>query len=311
MEFASCLGRFRDAQVRDLVWAMAAPGLLADAEWIIPDGECQLLLSRAMPQLLALDRQPEALHAWIAARNPHRLGRYFEVLLGYWFTYLIDTAWFAANRIVKSGRNVTGEFDLLWCDSTGGNCQHWEVAVKFYLQVDAAAGFAGYVGPMLHDRLDLKVTQLHDKQLQLSQTPAGAAALAEILPASAAGVRARALLKGWLFYPAQHMAAPATGISAAHLAGWWMRWSAADFCLPPGLRWLVLDRLHWLSPAGTADTPDLLTESECMTLLAAHFAAGAAPLLLAGLDLQTTGWQEATRGFIVPPAWGEDGAILL
>jgi uncharacterized protein len=311
VEFARCLDRFRDAQVRDLVWAMAAPGLLADADWIIPDSECQLMLARAMPQLLALDNRPDALHAWIAARNPHRLGRYFEVLLGYWFTHLIDAAWFAANRIVKSGRNVTGEFDLLWCDSVGEYCQHWEVAVKFYLQVDAAAGFAGYVGPMLHDRLDLKVAQLRDKQLQLSQTPAGIAALSEMLPSPASGVRARALLKGWLFYPAQRVAVPAAGTSAAHSAGWWMRWSATGFQLPSGLRWQVLDRLRWLSPVCVAGMSVSLTESECRTLLAAHFAAGGAPLLLAGLAPQTAGWQEATRGFVVPSAWGADVGIWL
>lgn len=310
MRPGSLLTRFHDAHVRDLVWAMAAPGLLDHASWVIPDSECLALVAGAMPQLQALDRQPEPLHAWIAARNPQRLGRYFETLLGYWLTHLVDTRWFAANQIVKSGRIVTGEYDLLWRDA-GGQLHHWETAVKLYLQTDPAAGFAGYVGPMRRDRLDLKTAQLRDKQLQLSKTPAGATALAAILPGpQAAGpVLARALLKGWLFYPANDIPRPGAGLSANHLSGWWVRWAAAGFRLPPGLHWRVLDRLAWLSPVMTADAAALLDEAGCIDRLAAHFAAGGVPLLIAGLMQTTTGWQEVTRGFVVPDRWGEEEMI--
>ncbi|ARU30923.1 hypothetical protein CAP31_04000 [Sulfuriferula sp. AH1] len=310
MKSSRLLTLFHDAHVRDLVWAMAAPGLLDHADWVIPDSECLALVTQAMPQLQALDRQPDELHAWIAARNPQRLGRYFETLLGYWLTHLIDARWFVANQIVKSGRIVAGEYDLLWRDA-GGQLHHWEAAIKFYLQVDPVAGFAGYVGPMRRDRLDLKTAQLRDKQLQLSQTPAGAATLAEMLHTSdvAGPVLARALLKGWLFYPAHSLPHPSTGLSANHLSGWWMRWAAADFHLPPGLRWRVLDRLAWLSPAMTGDAAALLDEADCIRRLSAHFAIDGVPLLIAGLTHTATGWQEVTRGFVVPPAWNGQEAI--
>ncbi|WP_124950981.1 DUF1853 family protein [Sulfuriferula thiophila] len=299
------LTRFQNAQVRDLVWVMAAPGLLENADWVISDDECQQLLNQAMPQLQALDSQPDALHAWIAARNPQRLGPYFEVLLGYWITHLIDASWFAANQIVKAERIVTGEYDMLWRDA-GGQINHWEAAVKFYLQIDQTAGLAGYVGTMTRDRLDLKTARLRDKQLQLSTTPAGAAALDNILPVENQShpVRARALLKGWLFYP-RNVPHPLTdGLSPIHLSGWWARWAAHDFSLPANLHWRVLDRLAWLSPVIAADTVNLLTEAEFMGSLSTHFAAEGAPLLVVGLSQNSHGWQEMTRGFIVPLMWG-------
>ena len=301
---ASILARFRHARVRDLVWVMAAPGLLENADWLISDDECGLLLSRAMPQLQALDQQPDGLHAWIAARNPQRLGPYFEVLLGYWITHLIDATWFVANRIVKSERIVIGEYDMLWRDA-GGQLHHWEAAAKFYLQVDPAAGLAGYVGTMTRDRLDLKVARLRDKQLQLSNTSAGAAAL----PRPDEPVRARAFLKGWLFYPAYAAGHTVAGLSGHHPSGWWIRWDALDFYLPPNLSWRVLDRLDWLSPAMNTDMTMLLTEADCMRWLAAYFAESSVPVLLAGLRCNESGWQEDTRGFIVPWAWGENAVI--
>ena len=302
---ASILAQFQNAQVRDLVWVMAAPGLLETADWIISDAECLAWLNHAMPQLQALDRQPDVLHAWVAARNPQRLGPYFEVLLGYWIAHLIDASWFAANQIVKAERIVTGEYDMLWRDS-GGRINHWEAAVKFYLQIDQTAGLAGYVGTMTCDRLDLKTARLRDKQLQLSTTPAGAAALAGILPEADLShpVRARALLKGWLFYPPLVTPHLAAGLSPAHLSGWWLRWGAQGFSLPANLHWRVLDRLAWLSPVIAADAVNLLTEAEFMGSLSAHFAAEGAPLLVVGLNQNPHGWQEMTRGFIVPLTWG-------
>lgn len=290
--------QFADAYVRDLVWVMAAPCLLAHEDWLVTDHECQQILQRAMPQLRALDLQPAPLREWITTRNPQRLGRYFEVLLGYWLQYLMDASWFASNQIVKSGRIVIGEYDLLWRDATG-QLYHWEVAVKFYLQVDASAGLSGFIGPMTRDRLDLKAAQLRDKQLQLSRTPAGAAAL----PIENEPVTTRALLKGWLFYPAHRQVDSADGISPYHLAGWWQRWQSAEFGLMPHLRWQVLERLNWLSLFRTPNESNLVVEADLMDSLQAHFAISEVPVLVVGLKQIATGWLEVTRGFVVPLNW--------
>lgn len=303
---AAQLNSYRDPSVRDLVWVMAAPGLLDKADWLISDEECLELLKRATPQLLALDQQPRPLHTWIAARNPQRLGRYFEVLIAYWLTYLIKASWFVANQVVKSGSLVCGEYDLLWRDAAG-HLNHWEVSVKFYLRVENTAGFAGYIGTLTRDRLDLKVAQLRDKQLKLSQTPAGASALMRILPEASPGepVRARALFKGWLFYHRHTTILPAAGLGAAHSSGWWMRWSAEYMDFPPKLRWRVLDRLAWLSPAIAVDPTALLDEINFLHGLAEYFTADGMPLLVAGFEQGDNGWQEVTRGFILPITWGK------
>ena len=139
------LKNFNDPRVRDLVWVMAAPGLLSEtavADFNVPDAACRAALARAIPQLTELDNSPAPLLAWIAARNPQRLGPYFETLLAYWLTHLMDGRLIAANLPVKEGNLVLGEYDFLWRDAAGA-LHHWEAAVKFYLQVDVAAGLAG------------------------------------------------------------------------------------------------------------------------------------------------------------------------
>ena len=292
------LAQFQDAQVRDLVWVIAAPNLLAAVDWMVSDHECAELLTCAMPKLLTLEQQPDSLHEWIAARKPQRLGPYFEMLVAYWLTYLIDTTWFATNRIVSCERTTIGEYDMLWRTSSG-LLNHWEVSAKLYLQVDPQAGLGGYIGTMTRDRLDLKVARLRDKQLCLAQTAAGGAAL----PYPGEPVSARALLKGWLFYPANLDINPATGVSPIHLSGWWMRWATPEFNLQPNLRWCVLDRLAWLSPLLSKSDAMLWGEIDFTARLAGYFASNGVPLLVAGLASTGGGWEEVTRGFILPQKW--------
>ena len=289
---------FQNKQVRDLVWVIAAPNLLEEADWLVSDSECTALLALAMTKLLALDQCPDTLHKWIAARKPFHLGPYVETLVAYWLTYLIDTTWFATNQIVQSGRTTVGEYDMLWRASSG-LLNHWEVSAKLYLQVDAAAGFAGYIGTMTKDRLDLKVARLRDKQLRLAQTVAGAA----VLPYAGEPVNAKALLKGCLFYPPNSQISRALGVSSKHTSGWWQRWGTNQFDLIPNLRWCVLERLAWLTPVLRADAATLQTEMDFRAWLMNYFERNAEPLLVAGLALDANGWGEITRGFVVPQAW--------
>ena len=300
------LQTIHDPRVRDLVWVMAAPGLMRGSSapyFAVPDAFGQEAVLRAMPALQALDSEPAALHDWIAARKPQRLGRYFETLLEYWLSHLIGGQLVAANLRVKAGDIVMGEYDFLWRDVAGA-LNHWEASVKFYLQVDAAAGLAGYVGTLTRDRLDLKFAHLRDKQLKLATTPAGEAAL----PHPGEAVSARALLKGWLFYPHGQAIIPAPEVSPQHLSGWWLRWGETAFNPQPGLRWKVLPRLEWLTPSMNWGEEGLQTEADFSAALETHFAGDGVPLLVAGLAPGKNAWQEVTRGFVVSAGWNSGKA---
>jgi hypothetical protein len=302
------LKQLHQPQVRDLAWVMAAPGLLnaaAAPDFAVTDAFGAQAVRRSMPALRMLDQTPAPLLAWIAARNPQRLGRYFETLLEYWLVHLLGGELIAANLKVKDGKLVVGEFDFLWRDADGA-LQHWEASVKFYLQVDVSAGLAGYIGTLTRDRLDLKFARLRDKQLKLAATDAGALAL----PLGHNGLCARALLKGWLFYPAGQPVQPAPEVSPQHLQGWWLRWDGVVNLPQAGLRWRVLERLAWLTPALSLDGADLHTEARFSATLDAHFAAHGAPLLVSGMALEAGIWQEVSRGFVVSAGWCLDNPVI-
>jgi hypothetical protein len=96
---------------------------------------------------------------------------------------------------VRADRTDTiGEFDFLLND--GDHLVHIEFATKFYL-LDAnstSADFNGLIGPNLADSLGAKMRKIFDSSLRWP-------AIRPRKPAAAAGARAQALVKGWLFYP--------------------------------------------------------------------------------------------------------------
>jgi hypothetical protein len=137
--YVSAMQGLRDAAVRDLAWLLLAPGLL-DAR------QFGALLAEpledsphpALHWLLALDRAPAALHAYLADHPSRRLGLYAEQLLLYHLEHHAGARLIAANRQVQAGGRTVGECDCL-LETRAGRRLHWELAVKYYLQADLTA----------------------------------------------------------------------------------------------------------------------------------------------------------------------------
>ncbi len=296
----------QDPAVRDLAWVIGAPTLL-DAEYaeyagqVVNDTWCAAQLKSCMPWLTALDTAPQTLHAHIAAHTSRRLGHYFESLIVFWFAHREDAQVIVRNLQVREAGRTLGEYDLLWRDDAG-NAHHWEMAVKYYLQVEPLPEQRAFIGPGARDRLDLKLDRVFGHQLELSHTPAGRAALPEGLALDTV----QAFIKGYLFYPAgqDHGSLP-PGVSNTHLRGWWIRFPV------PGLpqtssttAWMILPRLRWLSPVRLEANASLLTNVELCAVLKQHFAVTSEALQIVELQRDADGsWQECTRGFVVHADW--------
>jgi hypothetical protein len=299
-----------DPAVRDLAWVIGAPNLLDAAQpgyqaRTVNDVWCQTQLALMAPWLNSLDLRPDDLHRYIADRPTRRLGRYFELLLGYFLAHLPDTTILATNLQVQNEQRTLGEYDLVFRDSQAGNC-HWEAAIKFYLQLSPVPTQDSFVGPGGRDRLDLKLRRVFNQQLALSHTAPGKRAL----PAGVVLDKVQAYIKGYLFYPAQGtIGRPAPpdipGVSAAHLRGWWVRHPVA--MLPQSFAdsaWTILPRIRWLAPLRLQADAAVLSNSEMCGRVNVHFAASSEALLLAELrQVYGLGWHEVARGFVVANSW--------
>lgn len=308
--FARRWGALQHVHVRALAWLLDAPGLL-DGGHPYWQGKVKSLGPVTLETerwLFALDQDPAPLDAALGERAWTRLGLYAEKLMAFYFR---EQGYLVAHGLqVRASRNDTvGEFDFL-LDAGPAGVKHIEFATKFYLLREEGAdgmrsashpssgNLDALVGPNLADSLGAKMRKIVERQLVLGQHPAAQAMLE--LPV----VQARALVKGWLFYPlAESRAEVRTlpAIDAGHCRGFWC--TLDDIPSLPDVGFRILPKLEWLAPYRTTKMDKVLTRAALHAALSAQFETSDAPVLVALLRQYGAAATECDRGFIVPPGW--------
>jgi hypothetical protein len=297
-------GTLCHARVRALAWLLDAPNLLdaGDPCWrgqVMPAAPVTPDVAR---WLFALDHDPAPLDAALGERPYTRLGLYAEKLMAFYFRE--QGSLVAHSLQVRATRNDTvGEFDFL-LDAGADGVEHIEFATKFYLlQRPDPGDLDALVGPNLADSLGAKMRKILERQLLLGQHPAAQAQLPRPV------LRARALVKGWLFYPLPAPAVPTgamRGIDPAHCRGFWC--AIDDIDKLPDAIFLVLPKLQWLAPFRATSAPAMQTRAALHATLSAQFETADSPVLVAMLRQEAGHVVEVDRGFIVPTTWRTQAA---
>jgi hypothetical protein len=293
-------GHLRRARVRALAWLLDAPDLLDvnDPGW---NGKVATLgpVTPEVAQWLAdVDHDPSALDAALGSRMYTRLGLYAEKLMAFYFEQRGQLVAHGV-QVRASPNDTVGEFDFL-LDAGPEGVEHIEFATKFYLlEGQAARRFDELVGPNLADSLGKKMRKIVEHQLELGAHPAAQA----VLPRPV--LLARALVKGWLFYPLGTWPAIA-GISAQHCRGFWC--SLGEIDQLAGDAFLILPKLQWLPPFRAMSATWILNRAELHAELEAQFETNQTPVLVAVVNEQPGCIEEVERGFIVPNDWRERAA---
>jgi hypothetical protein len=270
-------GHLRHASVRALAWLLDAPDLLDahDPHWHGRIAGLGPVTPETERWLAELDADPARLDAALGNKTMTRLGLYAEKLMALYFAH--QGRLVAHGVQVRAARNGTvGEFDFLLDDGAGG-LEHIEFATKFYLLQEGVHGallesFDAFVGPNLADSLGRKMRKVFDHQLELGKHPAALEMLSRPVTS------ARALVKGWLFYPAgTYRELALRGIEARHCRGFW--YALAELDRLEGERFLV-----------RAELED-------------HFAQSNGPVLVSLVREGAGRVVEFERGFIVPDDW--------
>jgi hypothetical protein len=290
-------GHLRRARVRALAWLLDSPDLLdaAAPHWQGRIASTGPVTPEVERWLRDLDFDPTRLDAALGPRVYRRLGLYAEKLMAFYFQ---EQGRLVAHGLqIRANRNDTvGEFDFL-LENGPDALEHIEFATKFYLlQGEAGQEFDALVGPNLADSLGAKMRKIFGRQLELGTHPAAQ----PLLPRPVTS--ARALVKGWLFYPAGSWPAM-SGITAGHCRGFWCALGELDSLGADAF--LVLPKLQWLAPFRAAQAAWLLNRAQLHAELEAQFETNPSPVLVAVVR-ETPGLvEEVERGFIVPNDWRE------
>jgi len=290
-------GHLRRARVRALAWLLDAPDLLdaQDPLWAGRIATLPPVTPELADWLAHLDRDPTELDAALGPKPYTRLGLYAEKLMAFYFAQYGRLV--AHGLQVRASANDTvGEFDFL-LDAGPDAVEHIEFATKFYL-LDGEGGqqFDALVGPNLADSLGIKMRKVFERQLSLGEHPAAQPLLPR--PVSSA----RALVKGWLFYPAGSWP-EMRGIASGHCRGFWCALDEIDNLA--GEEFLMLPRLQWLAPFRAASATWMLNRAQLHAELSAQFETSSTPVLVSSVRYVPGLIEEVERGFIVPNDWRE------
>jgi len=261
--------------LNDLDWVVSSPSLADDPLAVPP---------------VPLDRSAvdaDHLADFLASRQEHRVGRYFEHLLSYWFRHVRQVEMIEEGVHIRDEQNRTlGEMDFLFRDEDGV-LNHCEATVKFFLHYPNDQG-SHFPGPAARDNFERKATRLFDKQLPMSKI-------------HAPDVEIRSAFTRGRVFERLGVPGPETlpeRLSPARLGGAWVRETELELLDGFGdVGFSIVPKPLWFSPV--LDGP-VLTREEFDKDLGRHFDGPAYPVMV---SLRDADLSEVNRCFVVPEAW--------
>nr|WP_086940803.1 DUF1853 family protein [Thaumasiovibrio occultus] len=195
--------------------------------------------------------------------------------LGFYYQWLVRQAIIASNDydliaeevIIQGDKQTLGAIDFLVRDRVTSELEHWEVALKFYLQSGSQ-----WLGPNVKDALERKYERMLSHQLRLTSTAEYQRSWGETygLP-----TQHRAIIQGYLFASGEALSLAEWVNPEAIKQDWYFIQEISD-------QWRRIEKPDWISPpsfsdALTIDYP-LQRPIQCIN-------------------------QQGLRGFIVPGGW--------
>lgn len=350
---------YRTTHVRTLAWCLFSPSLIR-SPYAGHESLPALPPSVYHDWLARLDQQPAPLLDHMSRCKSPRIGLLFE---HYWHFFwaaqlglAIEPPWPAASEKGQWLKNLQvnhpethqtlGEADFITYRPLSPRREHphllhRELAVKFYLGFLASSSAQAepqkyqWLGPNCIDRLDIKLAQMSEKQLQLlSQAEAQNA-----LPADWQGlpIERQIVLRGQLFYPAhqQGLSVDTSPLSQNHLRGYWYYLEGLLSSLKKHEDVIILEKADWLCTPERQSHAQIIEKKHLTDALrpflhqrestggkvsqeADKRNLAARPLMLSigraapgGRNTSPSNscqWLESRRAFVVPAHWPDTNA---
>lgn len=290
------LEHFQNIHIRRLYWAISSPSLLAYpfCSNYFKDKQHELAV---LAKLTELDSQPEVVNAHFNNLGYMPMGKYFEQLIFFILKHDNRYVLMLSNHQIKEGNRTIGELDLIVTDTQTNQREHWEIALKFYLQSNSSPNHAQMIGPNAMDNLGRKMEKLTKYQLPLSNH-----STVKYL-VGATKTEPKLFMKGQFFYHLANESTPPMQANPEHEKQWWCHLSEMEEMIHDDFRWCVLEKPNWIGVHRAHATSRLLAGHQLINYLNSEINLYGNPLLVAGLSLTNAGWIEQTRGFVVANNW--------
>lgn len=218
-----------------------------------------------------------------------RLGKYFESLIH--FAIEVDPMYdiILKNHPIYQGKITTGEVDLILQKPDSLILEHWEIALKFYLQ-HGQNDLKEMIGPGGNDTLASKLEKLESKQLPLGQHDL-------IIEEIGSAPTSKLFLKGMFFHPL-HSTLELDCAKPQANTGWWINNSELEKLESLKVDgWSILQKSEWIGNSIRDDAPEFsLSELKGILTDSEELKRG---ICIAGYQQESARFIECTRGFVI------------
>lgn len=255
-----------------------------------------------MDWLRAIDANPVELQEALQSDRKVPLGKQFEAYIAFWLERSDYYDLQHKNVQLVGEKNTVGEIDFLFSERETGRNFHMEVACKFYLGYKNSANWEYWIGPNGNDTLRLKMDKLV-KQLSITKTIEGARFLQENRVKTPEPVL---LMKGMFFhhYKLIYRHKPPTFSNRNYHAGWWLHLSEGETFFQEGSSWAILRKSDWLATYHTdLNEDEIMSGAECYARCKSLIKEYKRSVMVVQVFPGGQGWEEASRGFVVPDKW--------
>ena len=286
----------KNRYLQQVAWAVFSPSLMAKpapANYIRDEQHQRSVVEL----LLRLDENPLQVDRHFLSLRHMPMGKYFEQLV--FFILQRDERYEInlQNHQIVEGKTTVGEIDLVVRDTVSDRLEHWEIALKFYLQSTPGSEQNTMLGPDAKDNLARKIKKLTEHQMTLSSH----SQIQDLI--NAQSIDCKLLIKGQFFYHLNNNDMAPTGSNPAHDSGWWCFHSEVEKILDDNLKWTTVGKPDWIGNHQATDGHALQSHHQLSAFLADHFSNENQAVLCVGMKESDGIWQETKRGFVVNNNW--------
>ena len=286
----------KNRYLQQVEWAVFSPSLMAkpaSANYIRDEKHEKSLVEL----LLQLDQKPSEVDEHFQSLRHMPMGKYFEQLVIFILEKDERYEIILQNHQIVEEKTTVGEIDLIVRDTVSSQLEHWEIALKFYLQSTPSSEQNVMLGPNAKDNLARKIKKLTEHQMTLSEHPQ----IEQLIKGQP--IERKLFIKGQFFYHLNNKTIVPLGSNPLHDSGLWCFHSEIEKILDDSLKWTIVDKPDWIGNQQTPDISNAINSAQMQLILTEHFERGLKPLLCVGMKRVDKRCIEVSRCFVVNNHW--------
>ena len=291
---------------RDLAYLLNAPCLLTDCDEfsVVPSSQFLAWFNEAKDWILqdAIE-SPHKLLDFVNTPRQYKLGLYSEDLFLYFLEHQTQFKLLLHDQQVFQGKQCIGSMDFI-IETPDGTVEHWEMAIKYFMQRCSSTNWIDFVGPSHVDSMERKLTKMVGRQLLLSDKPETHALLTELgIPIP---TQKRVISVGRFQAPYDMDFVRPKGCDPLQPQAHWIRREVfTELFENTDTLWKIRPHPWWIAPYLTTDESELINTQ---TVLESPMEKDRF-LMLSEMEKVPQGWQEKHRWVLVVDNWRDYGNI--